>query len=57
MGRKGDRAFLKQFSLVTAYADGDDVKKSEANTPGSVRGRSGNWPSYLYSFETLAVSG
>ena len=35
MGRKEDRIFLKQFSLVIAGAGGDDVKKSEANTKGS----------------------
>jgi hypothetical protein len=32
MGRKEDGTFLKQFSLVTAYAGGDDVKTAEANT-------------------------
>ena len=36
MGRKEVRTLLKQFSLVTAYAGGDDVKKSEAYTKGSV---------------------
>ena len=32
MGRKEDRTLLKQCSLVTAYAGGDDVRKAEANT-------------------------
>ena len=32
MGRKEDRTLLKQFSLVTAYAGGDTVRKAEANT-------------------------
>jgi len=30
---------LKQFSLVTAYAGCDDVRKSEAYTKGAIRGR------------------
>ena len=36
MGRKEVRTLLKQFSLVTAYAGGDDVKMSEAYTKGSI---------------------
>mgnify|MGYP006896058201 CR=1 FL=1 len=36
MGRREVRTLLKQFSLVTAYAGGDDVRKSEANTKGSI---------------------
>ena len=40
MGRKEVRTLLKQFSLVTAYAGGDDVKMPEANTKGSIRARS-----------------
>ncbi len=35
VGRKEVRTFLKQFSLVTAYTGGDDVRKAEANTKGS----------------------
>jgi hypothetical protein len=38
MGRKEVRTLLKQFSLDTAYAGGDDVKISEAYTKGSVFG-------------------
>ncbi len=38
MGRKEVRTPLKQFSLVTAYAGGDDVRKSEAYTKGSIFG-------------------
>ena len=38
MGRKEVRTLLKQFSLVTAYAGGDDVRKSEAYTKGSIFG-------------------
>ncbi|OOP55915.1 MAG: hypothetical protein AYP45_11545 [Candidatus Brocadia carolinensis] len=30
------RTFLKQFSLVTAYTGGNDVRKAEANTKGSI---------------------
>lgn len=29
VGRKEVRTFLKQFSLVTAYTGGDDVRKAE----------------------------
>jgi len=36
MGRKEARTLLKQFSLVTAYAGGDDVKTSEARAKGSI---------------------
>ena len=39
MGRKKVRTLLKQYSLVTTYAGGDDVEKSEAYTNGSPRGR------------------
>ena len=38
MGRKEVRTLLKQFSLDTAYAGGDDVKISEAYTKGSIFG-------------------
>ena len=38
MGRREVRTLLKQFSLVTAYAGGDDVKVSEAYTKGSIIG-------------------
>jgi len=38
MGRKEVRILLKCFSLDTAYAGGDDVKKSEAYTKGSIFG-------------------
>ncbi len=38
MGRKEVRTLLKQFSLVTAYAGGDDVKISEAYTKESTFG-------------------
>ncbi len=38
MGRKEVRTLLKQFSLDTAYAGGDDVKTSEAYTKGSIFG-------------------
>ena len=38
MGRREVRTLLKQFSLVTAYAGGDDVRKSEAYTKGSIFG-------------------
>ena len=44
MGRKEVRTLLKQFSLVTAYAGGDDVKTSEAYTKGSIRGRDPGGP-------------
>ena len=44
MGRKEDRTLLKQFSLITAYAGGDDVKKSEAYTKGSQKGRDPGGP-------------
>ena len=36
MGRREVRTLLKQFSLVTAYAGGDDFKTSEAYTKGSI---------------------
>ena len=36
MGRKEARTLLKQFSLVIAYAGGDDLRKSEAYTKGSI---------------------
>ncbi len=36
MGRKEARTFLKQFSLVTAYTGGDDVREAEANTKRSI---------------------
>ena len=45
MGRKEVRTLLKQFSLVTAYAGGDDVKTSEAYTKGSTGGRDPGGPS------------
>ena len=38
MGRKEVRTLLKQFSLVIAYAGGDDFKMSEAYTKGSIFG-------------------
>jgi len=44
MGRREVRSLLKQFSLVTAYAGGDDVKMSEAYTKGSIRGRDPGGP-------------
>ena len=44
MGRREVRTLLKQFSLVTAYAGGDDVKMSEAYTKGSIRGRDPGGP-------------
>ena len=44
MGRKEVRTLLKQFSLVTAYAGGDDVKVSEANTKGSIGWRDPGGP-------------
>jgi hypothetical protein len=44
MGRKEARTLLKQFSLVTAYAGGHDVKMSEAYTKGSIRGRDPGGP-------------
>ena len=44
MGRKEVRTLLKQFSLVTAYAGGDDVKVSEAYAKGSIRGRDPGGP-------------
>ena len=44
MGRKEVRTFLKQFSLVTAYVGGDDVRKAEANTKGSIRWRDPGGP-------------
>ena len=44
MGRREVRTLLKQFSLVTAYAGGDDVKMSEAYTKGSIRGRDSGGP-------------
>ncbi len=44
MGRKEVRTLLKQFSLVTAYAGGDDLKTSEAYTKGSIRGRDPGGP-------------
>ena len=44
MGRREVRTLLKQFSLVTAYAGGDDVKKSEAYTKGSISGRDPGGP-------------
>ncbi len=36
MGRREVRTLLKQFSLVTAYAGGDDFRTSEAYTKGSI---------------------
>jgi len=39
MGRKEVRTLLKRFSLVTAYAGGDAVRKAEANTKGSIERR------------------
>jgi len=44
MGRKEVRTLFKKFSLVTAYAGGDDVKKSEAYTKGSIRERDPGGP-------------
>ena len=44
MGRKEVRTLLKQFSLVTAYAGGDEVRISEAYTKGSKRGRDPGGP-------------
>ena len=38
MGRKEDRTLLNRFSLVIECAGGDDVKKSEAYTKGSIFG-------------------
>ena len=43
-GLKEARTLLKQFSLVTAYAGGDDVKKSEAYTKGSIGWRDPGGP-------------
>ena len=44
MGRREVRTLLKQFSLVIAYAGGDDVKTSEAYTKGSIRRRDPGGP-------------
>ena len=44
MGRREVRTLLKQFSLVTAYAGGDEVRKSEAYAKGSIRGRDSGGP-------------
>ena len=44
MDRKEVRTLLKQFSLVVAYANGDDVKKSEAYTKGLIRRRNPGGP-------------
>ena len=44
MGRREVRTLLKQFSLVTAYAGGDDVRISEAYTKGSIRRRDPGGP-------------
>jgi hypothetical protein len=44
MGRKEVRALLKQYSLVIAYAGGDDFKISEAYTKGSIRRRDPGGP-------------
>ncbi len=44
MGRKEVRTLLKQYSLVIAYAGGDDFKTSEAYTKGSIRGRDSGGP-------------
>ena len=44
MGRKEVRTLLKRFSLVIAYAGGDDFKISEAYTKGSIRRRDPGGP-------------
>jgi hypothetical protein len=46
--------FRKQFSLVTAYAGCDDVRKSEAYTKESIRGRDPG--SFLIKHEYIAWS-
>ena len=44
MGRKEVRTLLKQYSLVIAYAGGDDFKMSEAYTKGSINRRDPGGP-------------
>ncbi len=44
MGRKEVRTLLKQYSLVIAYAGGDDFKMSEAYTKGSIDWRDPGGP-------------
>ena len=52
MGHKEDRTILKRFSLVTANAGGDAVRKAEAHTKGSIR--EGEIPEGLPGSESMA---